>query len=261
MGLLEGKVALITGARGICQAIVQGLAREGADVAFTYLPDAPGDVVPTKENIEKVKFLGRKILSIEANLRKIDDVKRAVKKTLDEFGRIDVLVNCAGVYTYVTALETTDEIYHNDMDTCLKGTMLSCLEVAKAAMIPQKKGRIVNIASITGVLPQDNLFSYSIAKAGVIHLTKYLAREWAKYGIAVNSVSPGFTLTDPVKIAIEKGDLDGAAIARRTPMKRLAKPEEIAEAIAWLASDRCPFCTGANLVVDGGYTAGYNPYE
>jgi NAD(P)-dependent dehydrogenase (short-subunit alcohol dehydrogenase family) len=261
MSLLEGKVALITGARGICQAVVLGLAKEGADVAFTFMPDAPGDVTPTKENVEKVKSMGRKVVSIGADIRKIDEIRKVVKKTLDEFGRIDILVNCAGVYTYTSALDTTDEIYHKDMDTNLKGTMLCCQEVARSAMIPQRKGRIVNIASITGVLPQDNLFSYSIAKAGVIHLTKYLAREWARYGIGVNAISPGFTLTEPVRIAIEKGDLDGEAIARRCPMKRLGKPEEMAEAIAWLTSDRCPYCTGANLVVDGGYTAGFTPYE
>ncbi|MFQ5763011.1 MAG: SDR family NAD(P)-dependent oxidoreductase [Candidatus Bathyarchaeia archaeon] len=251
----------MTGCRGICQATIILFAKEGAHIAFTFLPNVEDDVAASKENVEAIESMGRRAIPIGVDVRKIDNVRNMVKKALDAFGRVDVLVNCAGVYTYASALDTTEEIYDKDMDINVKGTLQCCQEVARSAMIPQKKGRIVNVASITGVLPQDNLLSYSVAKAGVIHLTRYLAREWAKYGISVNSVSPGFTLTKPVRIAIEKGDLDGEAIVEKCPMKRLAQPEEIAEAIAWLASDRSAYCTGANLVVDGGYTAGFSPYE
>jgi NAD(P)-dependent dehydrogenase (short-subunit alcohol dehydrogenase family) len=259
MGLLENKVALITGCTGICQATILASAREGADIAFTYLPTIKADVDAAKKNVEDVTAIGRRALSIAADVRKIDDVKNAVKKTLNEFGKIDVLVNCAGVYTYAWAIETTEEVYNFNMDVNLKGTLLFCQEVAKSAMIPQKKGRIVNIASCVGVMPQDHTLAYSLAKAGVIHLTRNLAREWAQYGIGVNCVSPGFTLTETMKKAIERGDVDEKVLLKMIPTRRFAKPEEIAEAIVWLASDKCPQCTGANLIIDGGMLAGYSP--
>jgi len=252
MGLLENKVALITGCRGICQATELVFAREGADVALTWLRD----IAPAKENLEKVRSMGRRAIAVEVDVRRVEDVRRMVRETLDEFGRIDILVNCAGVYTYVPAEEATEEQYDRDVDTNLKGTFFSCVEVAKAAMIPRRRGRIVNIASLAGILPQTKLGPYSVAKAGIIHMTKNLAMEWAKYGIAVNCVSPGFVATKPLLEAIGRGDVDGDAVTRACPMNRLAQPEEVAEAIAWMASDRCTYMTAANLLVDGGYTAG-----
>lgn len=252
MGLLENKIALITGCRGICQATEILFAREGADLAITYLHAKP----TAENNVKKIRAMGRKAIAINADLRKIEDVKRVVKKTMEEFGRIDVLVNCAGIYTYISAEEVTEENFDLDMDTNVKATFFCCQEVAKAAMIPRKKGRIVNIASMAGFRAFPNLPVYDAAKAAIIQLTKDLAFGWAKYNITVNCISPGYVATERFLEAIKKGDVDGEAIKRQSPLNRLGNPEEIAEAIAWLASDKCPYITGANLVADGGYTIG-----
>jgi len=252
MDLLKDKVALITGCRGICQALVMTFAKEGADLAFTFVRSA--DVA--KDMAKTIHAMGRRAIAVQGDLRKIADIDKIVKTTLAEYGRIDVLVNCAGVYTYTVTEDTPEEVYDLDMDTNLKGTFFSCIKVAKAAMIPRRRGKIINISTTGGVTPGSNLAPYYASKAGVIHLTREFAMEWGKYGINVICVSPGYTATQRMLKAIEKGETNGEAIKRSIPLRRFAQPEEIAETVAWLASDKCSYISGANIIVDGGYQSG-----
>ncbi len=254
-GLLQGRKVFITGTRGTAEAIIALAAKEGADVAFTWLTD--GGKEAAHRHLEKLKDAGVKAYAYPLDLRNVREIREVVRRVKNDLGRIDGLINCAGVYIYNAAEKTTEDQWDLNIDTDLKGAFFLSQEVANQAMIPQKGGRIVHISSFVATLPVSNLAAYNIGKAGVNLLAQQLAFEWAKYGIQVNTVSPGYIGTEPLLAAIKKGDVDGDAIIRNCPMGRLTKMEEVAEACVYLVSKRCPdFLTGSNLFVDGGYRAG-----
>lgn len=245
---LDGKVALVTGgSRGIGQAVAVGLARAGADVvvASRKLPDL-------EKVAEQVKGLGRKSLAVEAHVGRIEQIGNLVGRVKEEFGRIDILVNNAGTNpTMDPALDIEERAWDSIMNLNLKGLFFLSQAVARV-MKEQGGGKIINIASTAGITP-DILPVYSISKAGVIMATKVMAQQWAQFNIRVNTVAPGLTKTQFSQALWGNPDIL-QAVSERTPLGRVAEPEEMVGAIIYLASDASSYVTGQVIVVDGGAT-------
>ena len=242
----ENKVCVVTGgAQGIGRAICLAFAREGADVLL-------GDILvdKAKQLSEEIRSMGRKSVAVELDVAKSDQIRSMVKTAMDTFGKIDILVNCAGIFTRSPLEDLPEEDWDRVISVNLKGTFISGQAVAKE-MIRQGGGTIVNIASMAGHAPLINLGAYSPSKAAVIMLTKMMACEWAKYNIRVNSLSPGPTNTPLFDKIYEDQALRKARI-KAIPAGRFAETDEIAKAAVFLASDDAGFVTGASLVVDGG---------
>ncbi len=245
---LEGKVALVTGgSRGIGKAAALGLARAGADVvvASRKLPDL-------EKVAEEIRGLGRKSLAVEVHVGRVEQIDNLVSKVKEEFGRIDILVNNAGTNpTMDQALDIEERAWDSIMNLNLKGLFFLSQAVARV-MKEQGGGKIINIASTAGITP-DILPVYSISKAGVIMASKVMAQQWAQYNIRVNTVAPGLTKTQFSQALWSNPDILQGAMGR-TPMQRIAEPEEIVGAIIYLASDASSYVTGQVLAVDGGAT-------
>lgn len=241
----SGKSALVTGAgRGLGRAFALGLARAGADVTVTDI-----DAATAGRTAEEIRGLGRKALSLRVDASIPADASAMVAEVLAAWGKLDVAVNNAGISLPLKeALAITEEEWDRQMDLNLRGTFF-CAQAEARAMIPRRSGRIVNIASICGsiVWPEPQAV-YSASKAGLIHLTRCLAAEWAPHGIRVNCVSPGVTRTPelfPEVIPV---------FLRKAPAGRVAETDDMVGAVLYLASERADFLVGHNLVVDGGYT-------
>lgn len=247
---LENKVALITGGgRGLGRAMALAFAVEGADVVISEI-----DMTVAKKVVGEVKGKGRRSLAVEADVSAKTEVEAMVTTIVREFGRIDIFVNNAGVSMAAPSEELAEQDWDKALDIDLKGVLL-CSQVVGREMIRQKRGNIINIASIYGLFGVPWRAAYCSAKAGVISLTQTLACEWARHNINVNAIAPGFIRTDMVKDFIKRGILDEKGVAGRSPAGRLGEPEEIAHAAVFLASDESSFITGHTLVVDGGWSA------
>jgi len=242
---LDGRTALVTGAgRGLGRAFALALAQAGADVAAA---DIRGDWASSAA--AEVAACGRKSLAVEADLSRAAEAARLVEKVSSAWGRLDIAVNNAGISLPIgPAVEIREEDWDRQFDLNLKGTFFCCQAEARA-MIPRKYGRIVNVASICGriVWPEPQAL-YSTSKAGIIHLTRCLAAEWAPHGIRVNSISPGVTRTPELFEQVIPVFLS------RAPVGRIAGVEDLAAAVVYLASDAADFMVGHDLVLDGGYT-------
>ena len=247
---LEGKVAIVTGAkRGLGKAIALTLAKAGADVTICtrVFKDVSYDLNDVAEEIRK---LGRRSMAIQADVSRKDDVNSLVKRTIDEFGAVDILVNNAGGSARDRAsffYETTEEIWDYVIGINLKGVFY-CTRAIINHMIGRRTGKIVNIASTSGIVGDVTRVDYSAAKAGIIGLTRALAKEVAQFGININCVSPGPTETPGVLSRpperIEK-------VIQMTGLGRLGDPEEVASLVTFLVSDRANCITGQNYVVSG----------
>ena len=248
---LSGKVAIVTGAsQGIGSGIALKLAESGSDVVVNYREnDKMAEIVANR-----IRSLGRRSLTIQADVSESADVDRLVQKTLESFGAIDILVNNAGIFIGGTIAELEEKIWDQVMAVNLKGVFLCCRAVGKYMIANHIEGSIINIASISGRLPELNGNAYSPSKAGVISLSALLAVEWAEYGIRVNSLSPGPVMT-PLQQEIYATPALLAARNRGIPMNRHGQPEEIGQAAVFLASDDASYITGENLSVDGGSLA------
>jgi len=245
---LDGKVAVITGgSRGIGRAIALGLAEAGADivVASRKLPDL--EVVAGE-----ISARGRRSLAIPTHAGRKQDIENLVKGTMDEFGRIDILVNDAGTNpAYGWLVDVEEGAWDATMGVNLKGYFLLSQAVAKI-MIEQKSGCIINLASVAGFEPSEKMGVYSISKAGVVSLTQALALELGKYGIRVNAIAPGTTRTDMTRPLFEDKGFVEAHVAR-TPLGAFGEPEDMVGAAIYLASDASRHVTGQTIVIDGGH--------
>jgi 3-oxoacyl-[acyl-carrier protein] reductase len=246
--LLTGKVALVTGgARGIGRGIALTLAGEGAKVAidFANRADAASEVV------RKIEAGGGEAVAFQADVGRSAEVDRMVGDVLKRFGRIDILVNNAGMTIPKPFMERTAEDWIRTLEVNLIGVFL-CSQAAAKHMLAQKSGTIVNVSSIRGVghCGREGVMDYSAAKSGVISLTKTMAKELAPH-ITVNTVAPGHTVTEMTATlpdAVKKNMIEGSYL------KRMARTEDIAKAIMFLASDDASFITGQMILVDGGFS-------
>jgi NAD(P)-dependent dehydrogenase (short-subunit alcohol dehydrogenase family) len=245
---LKDKVALVTGAsRGIGEAIAVGLAQAGADLAIASRK------LPDLEKVgEEIKKLGRKCLSVQAHLGKLEDINQFVKKVLEEFGKIDILVNNAATNpTMAQAIDVDERAWDSIMNLNLKGLFFLSQAVAKV-MKEKGGGNIINVSSAAGTTP-DILPIYSISKAGVNMATKVMAQQWAQYNIRVNAIAPGLTKTRFSEALWKNPDILKMAMFK-TPLRRPAEPDEMVGAIIYLASDASSYVTGQIIGVDGGIT-------
>jgi NAD(P)-dependent dehydrogenase (short-subunit alcohol dehydrogenase family) len=244
---LKGKVAIVTGAgQGIGRAIALSLAREGADVVVNDINLETGKSVS-----EEIKVAGHRALAIRADVTKSKEVKDMIRGVLRDLGRIDILVNNAGGSAREKASEfsvSREETWDSVLNRNLKGVLI-CTRAVINHMIERQSGKIINIASLAGVIGMAGMAEYSAAKAGIIGFTKALAKEVGRYGINVNCVSPG-----PIKtIAAEQvpKDIDALAVGRKV-VDRVGEPQDVANLVVFLASDDACFITGQNYSVDGG---------
>lgn len=245
---LKDKVALITGAsRGIGEATAIGLAQAGADLAIVSRK------LPDLEKVgEEVKKLGRKCLPVQAHLGKVEEINQLVKRVLEEFGKIDILVNNAATNpTMASAIDVDERAWDSIMNLNLKGLFFLSQAVARV-MREKGGGIIINVSSVAGITP-DILPIYSISKAGVIMATKVMAQQWAQYNIRVNAIAPGLTKTRFSEALWKNPDILKMAMSR-TPLARPAEPEEMVGAIIYLASDASSYVTGQIIAIDGGIT-------
>ncbi len=242
---LTGRAALVTGgSRGIGRAIVLRLARQGADVAFSYR----GNAEAAASAVAEVEALGCRALAIQADAKSAEGAEAMVKAVLEAFGKIDILVNNAGITRDNLIMRMGGDEWSDVIDTNLSGAFYA-LKAVTRPMLKARGGRIINITSVSGQAGQTGQANYSAAKAGLIGLTKAAARELASRGITVNAVAPGFVLTE---LTQDLPDALKAQITERTPLGRFGTTDEIANAVAFLASDEAAYITGQVLAVDGG---------
>lgn len=243
---LQGKVAIVTGAaRGIGRAIAIALAKEGADVVAVDI-----DLASANSVAEEVRALGRRALTLRADVSCLSDVQAMVQKVLEEFGRLDILVNNAGIIRRGSLEDHPDEEWERVMAVNLRGTYYCSREAARI-MKRQRSGRIINISSVAGKVGDiASAPSYGPSKGAINALTKSLARELAPYGITVNAVAPHAIETE---MSAEWSEEKRKSIIAQIPLGRLGKPEEVAAAVVFLASPGAAFITGEILDVNGGY--------
>ena len=246
---LNGKVALVTGAaRGLGKACALALAQAGADIGLGLR-----DVTTAVEVVDEIKAMGRKVIRLQMDVSDLQQINDAVTCTIETFGKIDILVNNVGVAPTNLAENVTEADFDHTVNLNLKGTFFTSQAVGRQ-MIKQRSGRIINMSSQAGFIALDSESVYCMTKAGVNHLTKNLASEWAKYSINVNAVAPTFIETPGTERWLKDPDFK-KSVLNRIPLGRIGKPMEVAGAVVFLASDAASLITGDILLIDGGWTA------
>lgn len=248
----EKKVLITGGGQGLGKAYAQALAEAGADVAIVDINEDTA-----KEVAKEVSRLGGRSLSIRADVRLKSDAYAMVEEVVSRWGRLDIAINNAGLSEIVEAINISESNWDSIMGLDLKGTFF-CAQAEARSMMRNKYGKIINISSIAAhmayfcnnVVPQFQI-AYSVAKAGVVHLTRCLAAEWAKYGIRINCISPGFVCTPAV---MEKRfETIRSKWVEYTPLGKLGQVEDLQGAVIYLSSEVSDFMTGCDLVIDGGF--------
>ena len=246
---LKGKVAAITGAAGyLCSEMARGLHRSGCLIAVL-----DKDLEGAESVVDEIVKSGGKAISCNLDSRKKTDFDKCLASVLEVFGKVDILINGAGINAPTPFMLIPEDEWDNILAVQLKGTMFGC-QVFGRQMLEQGSGSIINISSASAGPPLSNAFTYSVAKAGIKNLTQNVAREWATKGGRVNALRPGFFPTEwsKAKFLTPKRE---QAILGHTAMARYGKPEELIGAVLWLASDASSFVTGAEITVDGGFSA------
>ncbi len=246
---LNGKTAVVLGGTtGIGYAIALGLAQAEADVV-----PASRRKLEVESAAAKVEEIGRRSLRMTADVGKRDSLQALADAVIRTFGKVDILINAAGITKKVPTLETSEEDWNSVLDTNLTGTLRAC-QVFGRYMVERGYGRIVNIASLSSFVAFYQVAAYAASKAAVASLTKSLAIEWAAQGVCVNAIAPGVFRTALNSELLDKTER-GRELLLRTPMRRFGKVEELAGAAVFLSSDDASFVTGEVLVVDGGFLA------
>lgn len=243
--MLEGKIALVTGAsRGIGKAIALTLAKNHATVIVNY----QGSKEKALEVVAQIQGMGGKSEAYQCNVADFDESKDMIAYVEREYGRIDILVNNAGITRDNLIMKMSEAEFDDVIDTNLKGTF-HCIKHASRAMLKQRQGRIINMSSVVGVVGNAGQANYCASKAGVIGMTKAIAKEFGSRGITVNAVAPGFIeteMTDVLKDNVKE------QILSQIPMNRMGQAEDIANAVVFLASEQAGYITGQTIQVDGG---------
>ena len=243
--MLTGKVAIVTGAsRGIGREIALTMAGYGADVVVNY----NGSKEKAEEVVLAIQNMGREAMAVSCNVSDFAACESMVKEVLEKFGHIDILVNNAGITRDNLVLKMTAEDFAAVVDTNLKGTFHMIKQVYRP-FVKQRSGRIINLSSVTGILGNAGQVNYAASKAGVIGLTKSLAKELAGRNITVNAVAPGVIETDMTAAMSESAK---EAVKSQIPLGRVGTPADIAETVAFLASEKSSYITGQTISVDGG---------
>ena len=241
----SGKTAIVTGGgRGIGRAVCLELAKGGANVVLCYA----GNESAANDTVAACEALGAKALAVRCNVADAGEVKALVDDAVKTFGRVDILVNNAGITRDGLLMMMKDEDFDAVINANLKGTFL-CMKAVSRLMMRQRYGRIVNLSSVVGLRGNAGQVNYAASKAGVVGMTKSLAKELASRGVTVNAVAPGFIETD---MTAAMTDAAKAATLASIPMQKLGAPEDVARAVAFLASDEAAYITGQVLAVDGG---------
>lgn len=242
---LDGKVTIVTGAsRGIGRSVAIELAKLGAKVVINYA----GNEAAAEEVKKQIVAAGGQAIIIKADVGNVEAVDAMVKETMDTFGKIDILVNNAGITRDNLLMRMKEEDWDAVMNINLKGVFV-CTKAISRIMMKQRTGKIINMTSVVGLMGNAGQANYAAAKAGVIGFTKSMAKELASRGITVNAIAPGFISTDMTAVLSEQVKKD---LAEKIPVGRLGSPEDVAAAVAFLASDSANYITGQTLNVDGG---------
>lgn len=243
---LKGRVAIVTGAsRGLGAGMAIGLAEAGADLVVVASSDR------LQETVDKIKALGRRCIGVQADLIDTKVIPSIIDATLKEYGRLDILVNCAGIIRRAPALEFSEKDWDDVIQINQKSLFFFCQAAAKE-MIKQKKGKIVNVASLLSFQGGIIVPSYTASKSAVAGLTKALANEWATLGINVNAIAPGYMATE-MTAALQNSAERAPAILSRIPAGRWGTPEDMKGLVVFLASDASEYLQGQVIAVDGGW--------
>jgi NAD(P)-dependent dehydrogenase (short-subunit alcohol dehydrogenase family) len=246
---LVGRTAVVLGGTsGIGRVLSMGLAQAGADVVASARRQNLVDTVASE-----IEGAGRKTLRLVSDVGKRTSLERLLAETLSAFGKVDVLVNCAGITKRLPSLDISEDDWNAILDTNLTGTLRAC-QVFGRAMLERGRGSIINVGSIASFVALHEVAPYAASKAAVVSLTKSLAIEWGQKGVRVNAIAPGVFPTDLNKALLD-GTERGRELLMRTPMNRFGKVEELSGAVIFLASDAASFVNGEVIVVDGGFLA------
>jgi 3-oxoacyl-[acyl-carrier protein] reductase len=241
---LKGKIAIITGAaQGIGKVIALSLAKCGADIAVSDINEDSLNAA-----VKEIEVLGFKAIAVKMDVSSLKDCEDMVKKTVEAFGKVDILINNAGITRDTVLLRMKEEQWDQVIQVNLKGTF-NCTKAVIRSMFKQKSGKIINISSVTGAMGNAGQANYSASKAAVMGFTKSIAREYAHCGITVNAVAPGFIKTAMTDAIPEK---DRDAMISIIPAKRLGLPEDVADTVCFLASDMANYITGQVIHINGG---------
>ena len=243
--MLKGKCAIVTGAaKGIGKAIALKLASLGANIVLNYRSSEEKAI----ETENEIKAFGVEVLRVKGDISNISDVENLIKSAKEKFGKIDIMVNNAGITKDTLILRMKEEDFNSVIDVNLKG-VFNCLKTITPVMVKQREGKIINLSSVVGLSGNAGQVNYAASKAGVIGMTKSLAKEIGARGITVNAVAPGFIETDMTEVL---GDKFKEEAKKSIPLKRLGKPEDVANVVAFLASEDADYITGQVIQVDGG---------
>jgi len=243
---LTGKVAIVTGAsRGLGAGMAIGLAEAGADLVVV------ASSARLQETVDKIKAMGRRCIGVQADLIDTKVIPQIIDATLKEYGHLDILINCAGIIRRAPAIEFTEKDWDDVIQINQKATFFMCQAAAKE-MVKQKKGKIVNIASLLSFQGGIIVPSYTASKSAVAGLTKALANEWAPLGINVNAIAPGYMATEMTE-ALQKSAERAPTILARIPAGRWGTPEDMKGLAVFLASDAAEYVQGQVIAVDGGW--------